>query len=45
MREMRIRSTARGKTREVTRLERELAMLRDDKGGQKDEVLALLEKG
>ena len=45
LREARIRSTARGKTREVSRLERELAVLRDDKAGQEDEVLALLEKG
>ncbi len=44
-REMRIRSTARGKTREVTRLERELAVLRDPKEGPKDEVLAILENG
>ncbi|MGB4826835.1 MAG: LapA family protein [Paracoccaceae bacterium] len=44
-REMRIRSDARGKTREVARLERELAVLRDTKEPQKDEVLALLEDG
>lgn len=45
LREMRIRQTARGKTREVSRLERELAVLRDQKEGPKDEVLALLESG
>ena len=44
-REMRIRSTARGKTREVSRLERELAVLRDEKEAPKDEVLAILENG
>lgn len=44
-REMRIRATARGKSREVSRLERELAVLRDEKQGPRDEVLALLENG
>ena len=44
-REMRIRSTARGKTREVSRLERELAVLRDEKEAPKDEDLAILENG
>ncbi|MFZ1469956.1 MAG: LapA family protein [Paracoccaceae bacterium] len=45
LREMRIRGDARVKTREVTRLERELAVMRDTKEPQKDEVLALLENG
>jgi lipopolysaccharide assembly protein A len=44
-REMRIRTDARGKSREVARLERELAVLRDTKDGAKDDVLALLEHG
>jgi lipopolysaccharide assembly protein A len=45
LRETRIRSTASAKAREVARLERELALLRDQKGeAPKDEVLALLEK-
>ncbi len=44
-REMRIRAEARGKSREVARLERELAVLRDAKDGPRDEVLALLENG
>lgn len=44
-REMRIRSDARGKGREVKRLERELAVLRDGKDGPRDEVLALLDNG
>jgi uncharacterized integral membrane protein len=44
-REMRIRADARGKTREVTRLERELAVLRDSTSVPKDDVLALLDNG
>jgi len=45
LRETRIRSTASAKAREVARLERELAALRDEKrGGPQDEVLALLEQ-
>ena len=44
-REMRIRTDARGKTREVARLERELAVLRDTKEPPKDDVLALLDQG
>lgn len=44
-REMRIRTDARGKSREVARLERELALLRDGKEGPRDEVLALLDNG
>lgn len=44
-REMRIRTDARGKSREVARLERELSVLRDSKEGPKDEILALLESG
>ena len=45
LREMRIRADAKVKTREVTRLERELAVMRDTKEPQKDEVLALLDNG
>ncbi len=44
LREMKHRSTATTKTREVSRLERELAQLRDEKLGPQDEVLALLER-
>lgn len=43
-REMRIRTDARGKSREVARLERELAVMRDTVSVPKDEVLALLEQ-
>lgn len=43
-REMKHRSTASVKSREVARLERELAVLRDSKDGPKDDVLALLEE-
>jgi lipopolysaccharide assembly protein A len=43
-REARIRTTASARAREVARLERELAGLRQTAPGQKDEVLALLEK-
>lgn len=42
-REHKIRSTASLKAREVSRLERELALLRDAKGAPQDDVLALLE--
>lgn len=44
-REMRIRGDARTKGREIARLERELAALRDTKPGQSDDVLALLDDG
>jgi lipopolysaccharide assembly protein A len=45
LRETRHRTTARSKSREVARLERELAALRDEqRGGPKDEVLALLDR-
>lgn len=43
-REARIRGTATTKSREVVRLERELAALRKTEATPKDEVLALLEK-
>jgi uncharacterized integral membrane protein len=44
-REARIRAEAKGKTREVARLERELAVLKDSTSvPPQDEVLALLEK-
>lgn len=43
-REARIRGTATTKSREVTRLERELAALRTETSGPQDEVLALLER-
>ena len=43
LRETKHRTTASSKTREVTRLERELAMLRDAKGETQDDVLALLD--
>ena len=42
-REMKHRSTASSKTREVTRLERELAAMRDATSLPKDDVLALLD--
>ena len=44
-REMRIRGDAKVKTREVARLERELAVMRDTKEPQQDDVLALLDSG
>jgi uncharacterized integral membrane protein len=44
LREMKHRSTASTKIREVSRLERELAALRDAKGQPQDDVLALLQK-
>ena len=43
-RETKIRSTASKKTREVTRLERELATMRDATSVPSDDILALLEK-
>jgi lipopolysaccharide assembly protein A len=43
-REMKHRSVASTKGREVVRLERELSMLRDAKGQPQDDVLAILEK-
>lgn len=44
LREMKHRTTATTKTREVSRLERELAALREEKQGPQDDVLALLER-
>ena len=44
VREMKHRSTASKKTREVSRLERELAVLKDSTSTPKDDVLALLER-
>lgn len=41
-REAKYRSTSSSKSREVTRLERELAVLRDTRSEPEDEVLALL---
>jgi lipopolysaccharide assembly protein A len=43
-REMKHRSTANMKSREVTRLERELSVLRDTTSVPKDDVLALLDQ-
>ncbi len=43
-REARYRGTASTKAREVARLERELAVLKDSASVPKDDVLALLEK-
>lgn len=43
-REMKHRSTASAKSREVTRLERELAVLRDTTSVPQDDVLALLDR-
>jgi putative membrane protein len=43
-REMKHRSVASTKSREVSRLERELAVMRDSVSTPKDDVLALLEK-
>ena len=43
-RESKHRSNSSSKTREVSRLERELAVLRDTKPEQHDDVLALLDK-
>lgn len=44
LREHKHRAAASTKAREVTRLERELAVMRDTKPEQKDDVLALLDK-
>lgn len=44
LREHKHRSTATTKSREVTRLERELAALRDEKQGPQDDIVALLER-
>ncbi|OYX25441.1 MAG: DUF1049 domain-containing protein [Rhodobacterales bacterium 32-66-7] len=44
LREMKHRSTASTKAREVSRLERELAVMRDASTVPKDDVLALLER-
>jgi uncharacterized integral membrane protein len=44
LREHKHRVAASTKTREVARLERELAAMRDAKGQPQDEVLALLDK-
>jgi uncharacterized integral membrane protein len=44
LREHKHRSTAATRAREVSRLERELAVLRDQKAQPADEVLALIEK-
>ncbi len=43
-REMKHRTTASRKTREVSRLERELAVMRDSETTPKDEILALLDR-
>ena len=43
-REMKHRSTASRKSREVARLERELAVMKDSTSVPKDDVLALLDK-
>jgi lipopolysaccharide assembly protein A len=43
-REAKYRSTSTNKTREVSRLERELAVLRDIKAEPADDVLALLDR-
>ena len=43
-REMKHRTTASRQTREVSRLERELAVMRDTTATPKDEILALLER-
>jgi lipopolysaccharide assembly protein A len=44
VREYKHRSTASTKSREVARLERELAVLRDEKQGPQDDILALLDR-
>ena len=44
LREAKHRSAAKGKTREVSKLERELAVLRDTKGQPADDVIALLDR-
>jgi uncharacterized integral membrane protein len=43
LREAKHRTTASTKSREVTRLERELSVLRDAKGEPQDDILALLD--
>lgn len=43
-REMKHRSTASRKTREVARLERELAVMKDSRSVPKDDILAILDK-
>ena len=43
-REMKHRSTANRKTREVARLERELAVMKDSQSVPKDDILAILDK-
>jgi putative membrane protein len=43
-REMKHRSTASRKTREVARLERELAVMKDSQSIPKDDILAILDK-
>ena len=43
-REMKHRSTASRKTREVARLERELAVMKDSQSVPKDDILAILDK-
>ncbi len=43
-REYKHRTTATVKSREVGKLERELAVLRDSKGAPKDDVLAILDR-
>lgn len=44
VRETKHRTTASVKSRQVARLERELALLREEKDGPQDEVLALLDR-
>jgi uncharacterized integral membrane protein len=44
LREHKHRADASAKTRQVARLERELAVMRDTKPGGKDEVLAILDQ-
>ncbi len=43
-REMKHRSTASRKTREVARLERELAVMKDSQSVPKDDILAILDR-
>ncbi len=44
LREYKHRAAVSTKSREVSKLERELAVLRDTKGAPRDEVLAILER-
>lgn len=44
LREYNLRAAARNSRREVTRLEREMAVMKDSASTPKDEVLALLDK-